>query len=117
MSTTASFHALNAASTLDEVIERSAQKPVLIFKHSATCPLSARMQQEITPLSTSGILPIYKLVVQESRSVSNKIEQMFGIRHESPQVILLYDHSPIFDASHGRISAEAIQKTITKVTA
>ena len=49
--------------------------------------------------------------------LSNKIATTFGIRHQSPQVIILHHRQPIFDASHGRVTAKAVRNAIENIPA
>ena len=51
----------------------------------------------------------YKMVtVQSHRSVSDHAAARLGIRHETPQAILLRDGRPVWSASHFRITADAL---------
>jgi bacillithiol system protein YtxJ len=49
------------------------------------------------------------VVVQHSRSVSNAIAERTGIRHESPQAILLKGGEVVYHASHYDVTAEDIE--------
>jgi bacillithiol system protein YtxJ len=104
-----SFHPLDALSDWEAAREASSTKPVVIFKHSSMCPTSARANGEMQDLAESDI-PVYRVVVQEARNVSDAIEEALDIRHETPQVIVLSDGSPTFDASHYRVKAEAVRE-------
>lgn len=107
------FRALSTQSTWEQVVEASSDRPVVIFKHSSACPVSHRAQREMEQLSEGeDAPPVYRLVVQESRSLSNHIEQALGVRHETPQVIVLKDGAPVWDASHGRVQAREIQDVL-----
>ncbi len=46
--------------------------------------------------------------VVESRPASNLVAEKTGIRHESPQVILFHDGSPVFEANNWGITPEAL---------
>jgi bacillithiol system protein YtxJ len=88
---------------LDELIEASKTAPVLLFKHSNTCSVSARASGQIDRfLSSEHATPFTAavVVVQTARSLSDRIEERFGIRHESPQAIVLRDGKPVWSASH-----------------
>ncbi len=58
-----------------------------IFKHSTTCPTSARAAQEIGRAVTS--LPVFQVNVREQRDLSNWIAETYGVEHESPQLLLI----------------------------
>jgi bacillithiol system protein YtxJ len=104
------FIALQSEEGLRQAIERSRGAPVVLFKHSSACSLSAYAYHELGRLTHPADPPVYVLVVQAERSLSNAVERRFGIRHQSPQVIVLYDGEPVYDASHGRVTAETVRR-------
>lgn len=106
------FTPLADESSLDEALRLSEDTPVVLFKHSATCPTSTWARREMLQLKDVGDPKIFELVVQQSRTLSNHIAACFGIRHESPQAIVLYKASPVYHASHGHITADAIRAVL-----
>jgi bacillithiol system protein YtxJ len=92
---------------LDAAINESRERPVLLFKHSRTCGISCEALDELrTHLGRSDARTAYKLItVQSHRRVSEEAATRFGIRHETPQAILLRDGKPVWSASHFRITA------------
>lgn len=46
--------------------------------------------------------------VIEDRPVSNEIAARLGVKHESPQAILVRSGKAVWHASHGRITAAAL---------
>ena len=97
---------------LTEVVVQSHREPVVIYKHSATCGLSFRARREIEKLTETTDPPVYEVVVQRARSLSNQIAQRWHIRHQSPQVIVLHRGEPIFNASHRSVTAQSIRSAI-----
>ena len=93
---------------LEQLIARSHQAPVLIFKHSTTCPISAAAYREMQQLATEIAL----VVVQNARDVSREVEARTGVRHESPQALLLRDGEVVWSASHWRITAEEVERAL-----
>lgn len=49
------------------------------------------------------------MVVQDHRPVSRHAEAVTGVRHESPQVLLFVDGALRWHASHGGITAAAME--------
>lgn len=117
MTTSFSFRPLDTDDALEAALNRSSDAPIVLFKHSAICPLSAYAHRQMKKLTEPGDPPVYKLVVQKSRALSDAIAERFDIRHESPQAIVVYEHAPVYDASHTSVSAKAIRKAISQVTA
>jgi bacillithiol system protein YtxJ len=50
--------------------------------------------------------------VRRDRAVSRAIEAQTGVRHESPQAIVLRHGKAVWDASHFAITAEAVTGAI-----
>ena len=78
--------------------------PTLLYLHDPWCPISGRAFQEMQALPG----PIQTVDVSTQSDLSREIEERTGIRHESPQAILLVDGAPVWNASHHRISSGAV---------
>ena len=91
-----------------ELVSRSKERPVVIFKHSTTCPMSAAAYQEMTGFDGEVSL----IEVQSARELSREIEKRTGIAHESPQVIVLHNGKVVWNASHSRVKAEAVAEAV-----
>lgn len=104
-----SFRPLETLDAWREAREQSTTRPVLIFKHSSICPTSARASEEMHRLAENRDLPVYRVVVQESRDVSDHIADETGVRHETPQALLLQDGEAVFDVSHHRVKADRLR--------
>ena len=93
---------------LDRAFEASGSAPVLLFKHSLTCPLSTtawRVYRSFLEGRDAGDPVLYAyLEVQNARDVSNEVARRTGVRHESPQALLLKGGECLWSASHGDIS-------------
>lgn len=91
---------LNAKEQWPELIELSHQHPVFIFKHSGRCGISSmvlsRFEKQINERNSS----YFFLHIQNFRSLSNYISQELGIRHESPQLIVLKEARVLAHDSH-----------------
>lgn len=98
----AGYIEITSVSQWKEVLERSKEKEVLVFKHSTTCPVSAYAYEEFT--SFQSPVETYLVKVIENRPVSNEIENDLGIRHESPQAFLISDGQALWNASHRKIT-------------
>lgn len=81
-------------------------KKKIFFKHSATCPISARAHQEVESwLEQAGPdQVIYRIVVQAARPVSNRLAELCGVEHASPQLLYLEGVRPLWHTSHGQIT-------------
>ena len=52
--------------------------------------------------------PKKKIEIQNAREVSNAVAEKTGVRHESPQALLLRDGEVVWNASHGAITVESL---------
>jgi bacillithiol system protein YtxJ len=102
---------------LEAAIAESLERPVLLFKHSRTCGISCEAFDELQAHLADQAGPptaSYKVItVQSHRRVSDTAAERFGIRHETPQAILLKDGRPVWNASHFRITADALARAIS----
>lgn len=87
----------------------------LIFKHSTTCPVSAKAYEEFTSFCNTSEIPAAMVKVIESRPISNAIAEHFDIKHESPQIFLLDGNSVLWHTSHHRIRKDAIEEQVASV--
>ncbi len=108
---------LDSEAQLDKIIKGSHEKPVMLFKHSTTCGISAGAKDRLE--SNWDIDPekmdFYYLDLLNFRSVSNLIAEKLNVIHQSPQVILIKDGKAIYDTSHHAISAEAVSSALKSV--
>ena len=104
---------------LDAAMALSATQPILIYKHSLTCGTSGVAYEEVVDLVEGSMPPgsAYIVKVQTARNVSRAIEERTGIRHESPQALLVVDSRVVWHASHFRVTARAISTALGKLHA
>lgn len=98
------FKPLDSVEKLSSLLELSFEQPIVIFKHSTMCPMSADAYQEMKDFENE----INLVIVQTARSISNEIETRTGIKHQSPQVIILRNGKPVWNASHWKITTESV---------
>jgi bacillithiol system protein YtxJ len=86
---------------------------VILFKHSPTCPVSWMAHREVMRLRTEQPeLPIYLISVRRRRDVARLIEERTGVRHESPQILVLRHGGVVASASHDDVTASAIKEFV-----
>ena len=108
------FTHLHDLDALEAAIDESRQRPVLLFKHSRTCGISCEAFDELQlHLDQRTAAAAYKVItVQTHRHVSDEAAARLGVRHETPQAILLRDGKPVWKASHFRITANALSQAL-----
>jgi bacillithiol system protein YtxJ len=100
---------------LDTCLSASNERPLFIFKHSTACPISSDAYREVlTYAGATGVddPEVHLVKVIEERPVSNKIAEVLGVVHKSPQLILVKDGQCVWTASHHGIREERIREAI-----
>lgn len=105
---TAKFIKLDSIEKLEDLWRSSHSQPALIFKHSSSCSISAGVFRMVSDLPAE----IHLVVVQDHRHISNAIAAKTGLRHESPQAIVLAGGDVVHNASHYDIDVDAIAATL-----
>lgn len=78
---------LHTTSQLEEAIESSHERPIVLYKHSATCPFAARAQEQVAEAKHD--IEAYAVVVQYAKDLSEAIAERTGVEHASPQAIVV----------------------------
>ncbi len=96
---------LESLEQLDEIVEKSNHGTQVIYKHSKTCGISGmtlKMFTDTYELDTE--CDLHFLTIQSHRDISNAVASQFGVRHESPQLLIIKNGKVSFHTSHGAIS-------------
>lgn len=101
---------LVGSEALEDLLERSEGGPVVIFKHSTTCSVSAAAYDEMRHFDGEVCL----IEVQRARDLSKEIEKKTGIRHETPQVIVIEKGRVVWNASHWKVTARAVADAVQR---
>ena len=93
--------------------EESRNQPVLIFKHSTRCSISATAlnRLERTWNESEVTMKRYYLDLLSHRDISNHIAAKFDVEHQSPQVLVVKNGKPVLVQSHLGINFEEIRKS------
>ena len=95
--------------TDDEWERILAEDRAVVYKHSPICALSLRALPQISRFEKQWPdVPVYKVNVVRRRKLAGRIAEDLGVRHESPQVIVLNEGEPIWHASHFDVTAEVL---------
>lgn len=82
----------------------------IILKHSNTCSVSAVAFKEVEKFNTK--IPIFYLIVQNSRDLSNYISEKYGVKHESPQLLFFKNGVVSWHDSHFLINQDNLKKHV-----
>jgi len=99
---------------LNEIIDLSNEKAVLIFKHSTRCSISRfALKQFENEFDLEEKITPYFLDLLNHRDVSNEIANRFDVFHQSPQILLIKNGKAIFSTSHDDIDAKFLERFTT----
>jgi bacillithiol system protein YtxJ len=101
----ANFIKLESIGQLESLFEQSHEKAIVIFKHSNSCGISSDILEQAAAIDGD----VNVVVIQENRDISQKIAEMTGHRHQSPQAFVTKDGRAIYHATHYGIDPEAIE--------
>ena len=82
------FFKVDDHTALENLLTDSTKKPVIVFKHSTACSISS------------------------ARDVSRELATLTGVRHETPQVIVLRDGKAVWNASHFDVTAASVTQAV-----
>ncbi len=106
--------------TKDDVaamLDASREHPVALLKHSVACPISARGQEQFVGLEGEGDPKLYAVVVQYARDLSGYLAETLGVKHETPQAIILKDGEPAEVFNHHHIKTDVLREAAQKTAA
>ena len=85
---------------------RSAERPQIIFKNSTACGISGMVLRSFESQYSSARkeADLHLLHIQYNRELSNLVSRSLGIRHESPQLLILRGGEVVAHASHSGIT-------------
>lgn len=92
------------APTLDAAL--AAAGPTVLFLDDPFCPISRATRREVR----RAAVPVHVVDVARQPALSRAVEERTGVRHESPQVIVLAGGRPVWSASHFDITAAAVAR-------
>lgn len=94
-----------------EELARAFEEPwALVFKHSTRCPVSTAAHREVAEFRRRHPdAPVYVVHVVEQRSLSKAVAERTGVRHESPQAIVLASGAVAWSDSHEGVTADALE--------
>ena len=84
----------------------------VLYKHSPICPTSDVAYEEMLAFRRRRAVPVYMVDVIHHRLLSRALAERIGVRHASPQAIILRDGVAAWHRSHYEIQAEAMARIV-----
>jgi monothiol bacilliredoxin len=106
------FIELRDKESLERFIADSHAIPAILFKHSNSCGISSFAFREMSNVQqTVGLI-----TVQNSRELSNELERRYALPHETPQVLIVRGEELLWEASHSRVRAIAVEEAFREIS-
>lgn len=86
------------------MFERSYAEPVVLFLDAPSCPIGRFAHGEMEQLGE----PAEVINVERQRDLTAAVEGRTGVRHESPQVLLLRGGEAVWVGSHWDITRGSV---------
>lgn len=106
------WHPLTSMEQLQELVNKSEQRPQVIYKHSIRCSISSVVKSRLEKEEAPEDADFHYLDLITYRPVSNAIAQQFGVHHESPQVLVISKGKSVYDDSHMAINMDDIVEQV-----
>lgn len=108
---------MQSVEEFNQALQESFKRPVLLFKHSLTCPISSRAFYELEAyLKKADPTVDYRLIkVQNAHQVSSEVASRLHLDHQSPQAILVHHGREVWNASHSSITAASLEEAIKSI--
>lgn len=96
--------------TAAEIAARAGR--TIIYKHSPSCSLCGWSNYKLGQLAEQDGLEMLLVDVWTQRALSQDIEAHFGVRHESPQILIIDDGEVTWHASHRGVAQERVRAAL-----
>ena len=90
---------------------------MLFFKHSTTCSISLRAFGEFQKYLESALsqhVDHALIIMQTARLVSDQLAELSGIKHESPQAILVSQGKVVWNESHFGLKSHTLAAAVAR---
>lgn len=105
---------ITTVEALESAYSNSSERAQLFFKHSTRCPVSAMALNAFESNWKTEEAEIHFIDLLSYRDVSQRLAEISGVRHESPQVIVVKNGEVIYADSHDSINASRIETKLKR---
>lgn len=105
---------LTSHDAVNEMLAKSHGEPVLLYKHSISCPISGYAWYEVEDCLAGGddAPACYRVTVQMQPDLSRDIAETLDVIHHTPQVIIVRAGKASYVASHWQIRRQTLQRAL-----
>lgn len=111
MSYPLNWKSLSTIEEFNRLVERSKEKPALVFKHRPSSPESTQAMENLEKDWTISPenLDLFVIDIMKDKEVAEAVTDMAGVMNEYPQVLLFADGVTMYDESREMISVKKIK--------
>ena len=109
------FNVMHTAQDFEAALAASYEKPIVIFKHSATCPFSAAAQIEVADAKHD--IDIYGIVLQYTGDLKEEIAERLNVKHQSPQAIVVHNGKAVSHQWRDEIQKDQLIREVSNSSA
>lgn len=107
---------LSSPEEVERLLEKSHAEPAAVFKHSPHCGISHRVWSEIHAFYFPAYpLKPYLIDVIAQPEVARVLAHRLGVKHQSPQLLILSKGKCLFHRSHFGIEANRLGNQLGRV--
>ena len=106
------FVQVTSTDELDDIFTSDDGRPKVVFLDDPWCPISAAARRQMRQLDGE----VRTIDVSRRSDLARQIAIRTGIRHESPQAIVVNNGVAVWDASHASISHHAITQALADIS-
>lgn len=110
------FPAIHTVEALEALFARSNDATVLLLLDAPDCPIGLNARAEMERLDVPAGAECAAVDVASGRGLTRLVEAWTGVRHESPQILLLRRQRAVWHASHYDVTAEAVRLALEPAT-
>ena len=110
---------MEALATEEDLDQAMRADRAWVFKHSLSCPVSARALGELrrflegqTAQGRGLEVPVYRLDVQTQPRLTREVAERLSTPHQSPQLLVLERGVVTDELTHGAIRAPALARLL-----
>jgi bacillithiol system protein YtxJ len=106
---------LSTLAELDNALEQTRDRPLLLFKHSLYCDRSVTVHGELMQLCRQpppGV-SVAVVTVQTARRLCEEVARRLGVEHHTPQALVVVDGAVTWHARHWQVTAAAMRTALT----
>lgn len=104
----ATWHPVTTIEALEEHLTGSGSSPAVLFNDDPFCPISAFARRQMKQVAAE----VHVIDVAHANHLAQELAQRTGIKHESPQVIIMVNGQAVWSKSHRAITREAVEQAL-----